>query len=139
MLHVGYGKFMGTEKNMTTNTQSILIGAALVVVSLAVGYYLGQLSADSSFKTAVREVTGEQETNTNMETATSSAVAVDTADLTPEQRARFESYGIDPDRISPAMVACAEAKLGAARLEAIARGAEVSMSERASLVACYRP
>lgn len=124
---------------MNTNTHSILIGAVLVILSLAVGYYLGQLSADSSFKTAVQSVTRENGTDSTTSTGTSSTSGVDTSGLTVEQRARFASYGIDPNQITPAMVACAEAKLGAARFGEVIRGAELSASEKFTLVACYRP
>jgi hypothetical protein len=52
----------------------------------------------------------------------------------------LEAMGIDADsvNITPEMVACAEAKLGAARIEEIKNGATPSFSEGASLVACYR-
>jgi hypothetical protein len=50
------------------------------------------------------------------------------------------AFGIDPNtvNITPAMIACAEAKLGATRIEELKGGATPSMSEGISLMACYK-
>lgn len=125
--------------NNNTNTKGILIGTVLVILALVVGYYLGQLSADSTFKTAVRSVAGGNQETTTATSSDTGTAAVTTASLSPEQRVRLEAYGIDPDRITPAMVACAQAKLGVARYGEVIGGAELSASEKITLVACYRP
>jgi len=67
------------------------------------------------------------------------AVNVNTSNLTPGQRQLIEALGIDANSITitAEMVACAEAKLGTARVEEIKNGATPSFSEGVSLAACY--
>ncbi len=66
--------------------------------------------------------------------------AVGGENLTPGQRQMLTAMGINPDEftVTPEMVACAEAKLGAGRVEEIKNGATPSFSEGVSLVACYK-
>lgn len=56
------------------------------------------------------------------------------------QRKMLESFGLNPDEVTltPAMIACAEAKVGKARVAEIMGGATPSFMEGASLVTCYK-
>lgn len=82
----------------------------------------------------------ESDSQASENTNTEGGATVDTNNLTDGQRNMIEAMGIDADSvtITPEMIACAEAKLGAARLEEIKNGATPSFTEGASLVACYR-
>jgi hypothetical protein len=123
------------------HTKSILAAVVLVVVSLAAGFYLGRASDGASFAETVEMIAEGNRAQQSTQTSTSSAseVAVgERPDLTEEERRLLESHGIDPESVTPAMVACAREKLSTARFEALARGAELTTSERLSLIACYR-
>ncbi len=68
-----------------------------------------------------------------------SANTVVTPTLTDSQKKMLESFGIDTEAVTvtASMVACAEAKLGSARVEEIKNGATPSFLEGASLFSCY--
>lgn len=102
----------------------------------------------STNSTVVASIPGAEEVNTaltpnnNAETtgaSTSGGTTVNAANLTDGQRKMLQALGVDTNNITitAEMVACAEAKLGAARIEEIKNGATPSFSEGASLVACY--
>lgn len=124
-----------------------LLTALLVVVSLGVGFMIGYYTAENG--EVVKEVVtenGGQENNTSNTTAESQDVnqnnegtTISASALTPEQQQLLASLGIDANEINvtPEMIACAEAKLGVARIEEIKNGATPSFSEGFSLVACY--
>ena len=69
-----------------------------------------------------------------------SGTSIDSSNMTEGQRKLISALGLNPDNITitPEMVACAEAKLGTARVEEIKNGATPSFSEGASLVVCYK-
>ena len=71
---------------------------------------------------------------------TAGGATVSTSNLSDSQRQMLAAFGIDADSvvITPAMMACAEAKIGAARVEEIKGGATPSMGEGAMLFACYQ-
>lgn len=60
--------------------------------------------------------------------------------LTDAQKQMLKNMGINPDTlvITPSMAACAEAKLGVARMSEIQNGATPSLLESAELLACYK-
>lgn len=121
----------------------------LVALAFAAGAYVGRLPiADlvlgkSSVSTQSNPT--PQARDTLEETASPSAsiekpVTVSATQLSAGQRELLEKLGIDTDAliITPAMIACAEAKVGAARLAEIQAGATPTFTEGASLLGCYR-
>lgn len=122
---------------------------AIALASLALGVYVGQHPlADLVFgniesSPSVVAPTHEAASTKSEEAAAPSAqepIVIPTTQLSAGQRALLEKLGIDANAITitPAMIACAEAKLGAARLAEIQGGATPTFAEGASLLACYR-
>ncbi len=119
-----------------------------MVVVFAVGFIAGRATdaTPQSFVRATNEIgesivpndSGANQDNNSQ--AAGTGTTVDANALTPGQRQMLESMGIDADSITitAEMVACAEAKLGAARVEEIKNGATPSFAEGASLITCYR-
>lgn len=123
---------------MSRNT---LVTGALVVVIFVAGFALGRMSEGNlgdMARTVQENTMSSSAAPTTSDTA--EGTAVPTSALSDGQRKMLEAMGIDADsvNITPEMVACAEAKLGAARIEEIKNGATPSFTEGASLVACYR-
>lgn len=123
-----------------------------IVVCLAVflvGFALGRVTATMSVvpipetaSDAVMEMTSTQSEDTSDATVdVQDGATVSKSNLTDGQRKLIEAFGIDADSITitPEMIACAEAKLGAARIEEIKNGATPSFSEGITLAGCYRP
>ncbi len=112
----------------------ILLAAAI----FASGYVTGQFFAYTGFDfineqpQSVESDTISSQTNNTME-----VLPIDQTDLTPEQQAIADKYGVDTSKVTPEMVACAEAKLGAIRLDEIKNGATPTFSESLALFACY--
>jgi hypothetical protein len=125
------------------NNNAVVTGVLLFVAFL-IGFGLGRMTADVSVN-EVRSgaVMDEFSTQNNTDQATQTSgtgTQVNANSLSDSQKQMLQSFGIDPNTITitAEMVACAEAKLGAARIEEIKNGATPSFSEGASLVACYR-
>ncbi len=123
------------------NTNGLLIGLLMVVV-FGVGVYVGRVTEGTplsfganSYNKTQSEESGTIQGTVSNEGGTASEIAV-----TEGQRKLLAAFGLDADSvtITPAMIACGEAKLGAARIEAIKNGATPSFTEGASLVACYK-
>lgn len=126
----------------------IFFGAAIVVAFISgflVGRYAEQLSVLRSWDTMgdvveveIQPEHGEREANTAPRTTNSGTI--ETSDLSPGQRRLMETFGIDADNveITPAMIACAEAKLGVDRVAEIRSGATPSFTEGLSLATCYK-
>lgn len=108
--------------------------ALLVVLTLGVGFFIGRFTAPSGV------VYGGKAVSENSGSSSPTVAAVSAANLNDGQRKMLAALGINADEIviTEAMVACAEAKLGAQRMEEIKNGATPSFSEGAKLVACYR-
>lgn len=131
--------------------RSALITVFACLVAFVLGFVLGRFSYVDSTMNAVgdrlqqaSESVGIPSNSTSQsaqgtEASQQEAVNVNTSSLTPGQRQLIEALGIDADSITitAEMVACAEAKLGAARVEEIKGGATPSFSEGVSLAACY--
>jgi hypothetical protein len=58
--------------------------------------------------------------------------------LTADQKKILSALGIDVEKITPAMVACAETSLGATRIGEIQGGSSLSLLEKAKLLGCYK-
>lgn len=121
--------------------RNALITVVLCLVVFVFGFALGNMTAgtpaDFVESSQVGNILdGTSDTGAN----TQGGTTIDESNLTQEQRNMLESFGIDPSSITitPEMIACAEAELGAARLEEIRNGAMPSVTEGAALLACYR-
>jgi len=99
---------------------------------------------DTADTTDTTNTTGT--TNTGQTTQTEGSVDTQITEpievgskMTAEQRKMLESFGLNPDEITitPGMIACAEAKVGTARIQEITNGATPSFMEGAALVTCY--
>lgn len=129
------------------NRNAVVTGILLFVVFI-VGFGLGRMTTgvgggvieNSTGLEEFSEVFNPPNNNDTVAPTSQNGTTVNTSSLSDSQRRMIESFGIDPDSITitPEMIACAEAKLGSARIEEIKNGATPSFSEGASLMACYR-
>ena len=123
---------------------------SLFLVTFIGGFVVGRMNIPTPFNAVVDSVTPSITTEKTNEVQSESSATKDTpssaahidiaAKLTDSQRKMLESFGLDPDSIviTPAVIACAEAKLGKTRMDEITNGATPSLLEGASLVACYK-
>jgi hypothetical protein len=135
------------------NTKNIVwIGVCVLV--FIVGFVLGRsgietpLNNISDVTTKAIEQSVQQNTEqdtTNDTSSEDSNVQIETTQnssggLSEGQRTLLKSFGLNPDEVTltPSMIACAEAKVGASRVAEIMGGATPSFMEGASLVACYK-
>ncbi|MFM2381511.1 MAG: hypothetical protein RLZZ76_278 [Candidatus Parcubacteria bacterium] len=127
----------------TKFVQILVLGIVFIL-----GFVLGKMNvatpADTMIESAKESYT-EMTTKTPQEsgqtkTTQGTGATVSADALTESQKKMLESFGVDTNAITvtTAMIACAEAKLGAARVEEIKNGATPSMLEGASLIACYK-
>jgi len=139
------------DKATTTGVVMVLVFG----LGLMIGYYAGSNNITASdAMTQVEEATTGRSENTqttnsasnntggnevDTQAQASGATTVNTSQLTPGQRQLLETLGVDTENltITPEMVACAEAKVGAARVAEIQNGATPTFMEGASLMACY--
>lgn len=118
------------------------MGVLFLLVFIA-GFGIGRITAGSPAITiggAQSSATPQQTTPDSGTPQAADGTKVQANALTEGQRKMLSAMGIDPNSITitPAMVACAEAKLGAPRIEEIKNGATPSFTEGASLMACYK-
>ncbi len=120
------------------------IGAGMFCVLLVVlGFILGRLEfatpLDGAIQSVSEQIKSADTVNSDTVTVKNENTATSPA-LTDQQKAIAESFGIDPDTvtITPAMIACAEQKVGSARLAEIKDGATPSFLEGAALLTCYK-
>ncbi len=127
-----------------------LVCAALVVGAFACGVYVGQMPivphilgsgdrGDDVAPVTTAPVKSAIPTPVPTPAASANSTLIKTTQLTPGQQKLLSVLGINASEIviTPAMVACAEAKVGAARLKEIEGGATPSLTEGISLLACY--
>jgi Na+-transporting methylmalonyl-CoA/oxaloacetate decarboxylase gamma subunit len=126
-----------------------VVTAVLFILVFLVGFGIGRMSVDFVGENRVVETTVEKQStsqntstgaNSTTQTDVASETTVSTDSLTDGQKQMLSAMGIDAENITitAEMVACAEAKLGSARIEEIKNGASPSFTEGATLVACYR-
>ena len=122
---------------MQTNTNGFL-WAVVVLLALGLGFVMGRMTSGTPFP-LVSGNSGATSANTQTDSS-GEGKTVNSSNLTPGQLKLLAAFGIDPNSITitPQMIACAEASLGAARVEEIKNGATPSMSEGVKLVACYK-
>lgn len=126
-------------------SKNILI-AILFLAVFATGFMIGRITAPGGMASTqqVSPATTQSTTDTSAQADTSvpaentEAINVG-SQMTADQRKMLESFGLNPDEvtITPEMIACAEAKVGAARIQEIINGATPSFMEGASLITCY--
>ncbi len=122
-----------------------LLTALVIVVVFVGGFMIGRMTSQSPLPTFMTTSTNETKTsdtadsNTSVTNNTQTSGNSDAASTLSEgQLKMLASFGIDPNSITPAMIACGEAKLGAERTAEIKGGATPSISEGISLMACYK-
>lgn len=113
--------------------------AIVAVIIFALGYVSGQFFAFTGFDVVngTAPTMETTDTSTGQTSTQKETVPINTADIPPAQQELLDKYGVDANNITPEMVACAEAKLGAARIEEIKNGATPSFTESIQLYACY--
>ncbi len=119
-----------------------LVCVALVVGAFALGVYVGRLPIMSLVlgDAALVSESATKTTSTTQASGATGGTVISTANLSAGQQKLLSSLGIDASKITvtPAMIACAEAKVGAARIAEITGGATPSFTEGLSLLACYK-
>ena len=120
----------------------LVIIALLLVITLGFGVYIWVQLQGFKENSANYSNTASQTTSNTGEGASVSAksITVDVSSLPETQQKVLKTLGFDAPSytITPEMMVCAEAKLGAARVEEIAQGASVSTLEAISLAACLK-
>ncbi len=128
-------------------TKNILLGV-LVLILLIGAFILGRSGVATPFNDVADSVAKQLPSSTQSEkvqetTAVTPKATTNTGgsvSLPQGQLDMLKSFGIDPATvtITPAMMACAESKVGVARFVEIKNGATPTMFEGAKLVACYK-
>lgn len=115
-----------------------MIWMVLIIAAFAAGVYVGRMPIASLILDDTRRVESTQ--SPDRATPATTGGTVKAASLTPGQQKLLSALGINVSEfvITPAMIACAEAKVGAARIMEIQSGATPSFSEGVSLLACYK-
>ena len=119
-----------------------LIWVIVIVGAFALGVFVGRMPVSLPFFDDTSATnTSPKTTATPDETAgEEKGTVISTTNLSAGQQQLLSKLGIDASKITvtPAMIACAEAKLGATRMNEIAGGATPSFAEGVSLLACYK-
>ena len=116
----------------------------VLVIGIAIGYgliILQPMWSDSATGKTDDTASGSADDMSNTQNSYSSdPIPLSSIPLTDSQKKAAETFGIDVDTfvITPAMISCAEVKLGKDRVDAIIAGASPSMTESLSLMACLK-
>lgn len=122
-----------------------LLTIILMIVVFGAGFLVGRMTASvgtvfTGSNTESANVSGKESDAQGTSTqATAGGATIDSSNMTEGQRNLISALGLDPDNVTvtASMIACAETKLGASRVEEIKNGATPSFTEGASLVTCY--
>lgn len=122
-------------------------GIVILFVVFGAGYWLALNPSDQdTTETESSEVvadnppvSSDQSSGSDSPATTEEAIVIDTSSLSEGQRKMLETMGIDSNAITltPVMITCAEAAIGAERLQAIKNGATPTFSEGFKLFNCY--
>ena len=124
-----------------------LLFAILIVLILAFGFWMWRSGTGTTTSFTTNTTTNNGTTASPTQTAsgtvsgnTTGGVVVSPSKLTDGQKKMLSVMGIDPNHIvlTPTMIACANASLGTARIQALEGGATPSFTEGMKLAACYR-
>jgi hypothetical protein len=124
-------------------SKNILLGV-LVLILLIGAFILGRSGVETPFNGAADSVAKQLPSSTQGENTEATPGATTntggSVSLPQGQLDMLKSFGIDPATVSvtPAMMTCAEGKVGAARFTEIKNGATPTMFEGAKLVTCYK-
>lgn len=132
--------------------QNTFLTVAIALLIFVCGYVLGYLSSDTA-DTAITTITDQvKETATQMEDIVKTdepiptvengeavAFTINVENIPETQRAFLTTMGISGNEIvvTNAMLACAEAEIGVARMLEIKNGATPAMTEGLKLAGCY--
>src|SRR5690606_22965944 len=134
---------------MNNGITTWIVMVLVFLIGLAIGYVAGSndvtpqgalqeiedsITATSDPEAITTDTSNAPETNVTSEAPNrggSGATTVDTSQLSPGQRQLLESLGVDTSSITitPEMIACAEAKVGAQRVAEIQNGATPTFME----------
>lgn len=121
-----------------------LLTIILMVVVFGAGFLMGRMTASgvtvfTEGDTESANPVGQASDDRDTSAATTDGTTIDSSSMTDDQRILISALGLDPNNVTVTaeMITCAEAELGAARVEEIKNGATPSFTEGASLVACY--
>lgn len=127
--------------------QSGLVTGIVMVVIFIIGFLFGRMSGGDTSLPVTNGTSATENTTVGANDSGSGAsgdsttegATVNTSSLPEGQRRLLETLGLDTNNITitPEMVACAEAELGAARVTEIENGATPSFSEGVTLFRCY--
>lgn len=134
---------METQKS----SSGVVTGIIMVLIFVA-GYALGYFTAPSASSNGVTSVTSssagestsaDSDVTTPQPSEISEPTTIDSSQMTDGQKALLRTMGLDPESITitPEMVACAEAEIGADRVAAIQNGDTPGPIEGAKMLACY--
>lgn len=120
-----------------------LLCVGLVIAAFALGVYVGRLPIASLIlgdAAPTPETSSAEEAPAASTNKAAGGTVIRTTSLSAGQQKLLSALGVDTSQIviTPAMIACAEAKVGSARLKEIEGGATPSFTEGLSLLACYR-
>lgn len=118
-----------------------LVCAVLIIGAFVAGVYVGRLPITSLILDGAPTIQSAAESaKPTPAKQTTGGTTISTASLSDGQKKLLSALGIDASSVvvTPAMIACAEAKLGASRIAEITAGATPSFSEGLSLLACYK-
>lgn len=128
-------------------THKLFVGL-LIVLIFGLGFFIGRLTApegtfgikDKNNEDTAVTKTDSKDVAGQAKVPVSGGTTINTSNLTDGQLKLLNAFGINPDEITitPAMITCAESKLGTARVEEIKNGATPTFTEGISLVVCYQ-
>lgn len=123
-----------------TLSMSKVICVVLVVAAFVLGVFVGRMPLMSLLLSDGASLQPVQTTTAKDVSASQGGTVVSTTNLSAGQKQLLSALGIDATgiTITPAMIACAEAKVGGARVQEISNGATPTLSEGMTLLACYR-
>jgi hypothetical protein len=124
--------------------KNLLLGL-LIVSILAIGMYIGRMnprtitSNNTQSETMLPPV--QKDTNASSTASSTPPQSIGTSiasHMTDDQKQMMRALGIDIEKLTPAMITCAETNLGTDRFESIKNGSTPSLTEKLELVACYK-
>lgn len=121
--------------NDNNGSKTVLV-AILMVLVFGVGFLIGRVTANQN----IGSFSGSNVKDSDKSGSDTGQNGNNSSNMTEEQRKMMSALGIDPNQfnITAEMIACAETKLGASRVNEIKNGATPTFSEGASLMVCYK-